>query len=239
MTPIIALDFKDKTTTLDFLSQFPKEEHLFVKVGMELFYAEGPAIITEIQQARPVSIFLDLKLHDIPNTVEKAAWQLGKLGVAMTTVHAAGGKDMMIAAKRGLLAGAKAAGHPAPKMLAITQLTSTDQTMLTNQLSIEIPISQAVQHLAAIAQASNADGVVASALENPLIRSVKRPDFLVVTPGIRPHGAAVGDQKRVVTPGRAKRLGSSAIVVGRPITQADDPVAAYQSIKEAWETAHD
>ena len=111
MTPIIALDFKDKTTTLDFLSQFPKEEHLFVKVGMELFYAEGPAIITEIQQARPVSIFLDLKLHDIPNTVEKAAWQLGKLGVAMTTVHAAGGKDMMIAAKRRLLAGGKAGGH--------------------------------------------------------------------------------------------------------------------------------
>lgn len=239
MTPIIALDFKDQATTLDFLARFPKDERLFVKIGMELFYAEGPAIITAIQAAHPVDIFLDLKLHDIPNTVEKAAWQLGKLGVTLTTVHAAGGKEMMLAAKRGLLAGAKAANHPAPKMLAITHLTSTDQTMLENQLFIDVPLNQAVQHLAAIAQASDADGVVASALETPLIRSVTKPEFLVVTPGIRPHGAAIGDQKRVVTPGRAKRLGSSAIVVGRPITQAPDPVEAYQSIKKAWETAHD
>ena len=239
MTPIIALDFKDQATTLDFLKAFPQTERLFVKIGMELFYAEGPAVIKAIQAAHPVDIFLDLKLHDIPNTVEKAAWQLGRLGVALTTVHAAGGKDMMLAAKRGLLAGAKAAHQPAPKLLAITHLTSTDQAMLENQLSIDMPISQAVQRLAAIAQASDADGVVASALETPLIRSVTKPDFLVVTPGIRPRGTAVGDQKRVVTPGRAKRLGSSAIVIGRPITQADDPVAAYQSIKKAWETAHD
>lgn len=239
MQPIIALDFPSKDQALSFVDGFDASEPLFVKVGMELYYAEGPQIIRELQAKRPLNIFLDLKLHDIPHTVERAAYQLGKLGVALTTAHAAGGSAMLAAAKRGLLAGAQAVGALPPRLLAITQLTSTDTAMLHSQLQIPGSVRQSVQHLAAVAQAAGADGVVASAQEAEDIRRVVRPDFLVITPGIRPKGAALGDQKRVVTPADAKRLGSSGIVVGRPITQAPDPVAAYHQILTEWSTNND
>ncbi|WP_125703360.1 orotidine-5'-phosphate decarboxylase [Lacticaseibacillus daqingensis] len=236
MLPIIALDFPTPEEATRFIARFDPKEPLFVKVGMELFYAAGPQIIRDLQAVRPVNIFLDLKLHDIPHTVERAAYQLGRLGVQLTTVHAAGGSRMITAAKAGLLAGAKDAGCPPARLLAITHLTSSDQAMLSNELSINVPLTQAVQHLAAVAQAAGADGVVASAQEVPLIRAVTAPDFLIVTPGIRPANAAVGDQVRVVTPAGAAKLGSSAIVVGRPITQAPDPVAAYAAINTEWRT---
>lgn len=234
MDPIIALDFENLETTQAFLAQFDSTTPLFVKVGMELFYREGPAVIKALQTQRPVNIFLDLKLHDIPHTVEKAAYQLGRLGIQLTTVHAAGGSAMLKAAKTGLMAGAAEANVQAPKLLAITHLTSSTPAMLRNELSIATPLPQAVQHLAAVAQAAGVDGVVASAQEVPLIRAVTAPDFLIITPGIRPAHTALGDQKRVVTPKQARELGSSGIVVGRPITQASDPIAAYQQIKAEW-----
>ncbi|WP_179395411.1 orotidine-5'-phosphate decarboxylase [Lacticaseibacillus absianus] len=238
MQPIIALDFPALEDATAFVRRFDLHQPLFVKVGMELFYASGPQIISALRAVRPLNIFLDLKLHDIPHTVERAAYQLGRLGIQLTTVHAAGGQQMIAAAKRGLLAGAADAGLPPARLLAITHLTSSDQAMLTTELQIDVPIASAVQHLAAVAQAAGADGVVASAQELPLIRAVTAPDFLVVTPGIRPADAAVGDQVRVVTPAEAARLGSSAIVVGRPITQASDPLAAYRQINQEWSTAH-
>lgn len=234
MDPIIALDFEDFETTQAFLAQFDPTTPLFVKVGMELFYREGPAVIKALQTQRPVNIFLDLKLHDIPHTVEKAAYQLGRLGIQLTTVHAAGGSAMLKAAKAGLQAGAADANVQAPKLLAITHLTSSTPAMLRTELSITTPLPQAVQHLAAVAQAAGVDGVVASAQEVPLIRGVTAPDFLIITPGIRPAHTALGDQKRVVTPKQAHELGSSGIVVGRPIIQASDPIAAYQQIKAEW-----
>ncbi|WP_225047229.1 orotidine-5'-phosphate decarboxylase [Lacticaseibacillus kribbianus] len=234
MPPIIALDFATTDQATAFVRQFPAGERLFVKVGMELFYAGGPGIIRELQAIRPLDIFLDLKLHDIPHTVEQAAAQIGRLGVAMTTVHAAGGSRMIAAAKAGLERGAAEAGVRPPKLLAITHLTSSSQAMLASELSITVPLPEAVSHLAAVAQAAGADGVVASAQEVPLIRAVTRPDFLIVTPGIRPQNAAVGDQVRVVTPGQAARIGASAIVVGRPITQAEKPLAAYRQINQEW-----
>lgn len=236
--PIIALDFPTLAETTAFLAKMP-QERLAVKVGMELFYGNGPALLTTLRAARPLDIFLDLKLHDIPHTVARAAAQLGRLGVQWTTVHAAGGSDMLRAARRGLTAGAAAVGLPAPKLLAITQLTSTSRSMLNNELGIPGDVAPAVQHLAAIAQASGCDGVVASAREVPLIRAVTRPAFLVVTPGIRPAGSAADDQVRITTPAQARSLGSSAIVVGRPITQASEPAAAYADIKTQWEATND
>ncbi|KRN25457.1 orotidine-5'-phosphate decarboxylase [Lacticaseibacillus camelliae] len=238
MAPIIALDFPTLEDTTGFLKRFEGGEPLTVKIGMELFYAAGPAAIKAVRQAHPVEIFLDLKLHDIPHTVERAAYQLGRLGVQLTTAHAAGGSAMLAAAKRGLVAGAASQGLPAPKLLAITQLTSTSATMMHQELQIEGPVVDSVQHLAAVAQAAGADGVVASAQEAPLIRAITRPDFLIVTPGIRPAGSQKGDQVRITTPGQAAQLGSSAIVVGRPITQAADPVLAYQHITEEWRHAN-
>ncbi|KRM72643.1 orotidine-5'-phosphate decarboxylase [Lacticaseibacillus brantae] len=234
MRPIIALDFATAAKTVDFLNQFP-DTPLSVKVGMELFYGEGPQVIAAIQKRPQTEIFLDLKLHDIPHTVEQAARQIGRLGVQLTTVHALGGPEMMAAAKRGLLAGAKSAGVLAPKLLAITQLTSTSQAMLNQDIRIPGTVLASVRQLAQLAHQAGADGVVASAQEVQAIREVTPVDFLVVTPGIRPANAASDDQHRVVTPQQAKALGSSSIVVGRPITQSPDAVSAYQSIKAAWE----
>ncbi|WP_461214751.1 orotidine-5'-phosphate decarboxylase [Lacticaseibacillus sp. GG6-2] len=239
MQPIIALDFPTGQDAADFVAGFDASEPLFVKVGMELFYAEGPRILQRLQAQRQLNIFLDLKLHDIPHTVEKAAYQLGRLGVTLTTAHAAGGSEMLAAAKRGLLAGAKDAGVLPPRLLAITQLTSTDTQMLHSELQIPGAVQDSVQHLATLAQAAGADGVVASAQEAQAIRQVVRPDFLIITPGIRPQGSAVGDQKRVVTPGQARQLGSSGIVVGRPITQAQDPIVAYHQILTEWSNSND
>ena len=219
---IVALDFDSKEKTLAFLDRFT-EEKPFVKIGMELFYAEGPSIVREIR-ARGHKIFLDLKLHDIPNTVKKAMAALSALDVDIVNVHAAGTGAMMSAA----LAGLTRPDGTRPLLIAVTQLTSTDQDMLEKELWIEKPMEEVVLHYAEIASIVGLDGVVCSPLEAGGIRERCGKNFLTVTPGVRFAGGDAGDQKRVTTPAKAKELGSDYIVVGRPITQAEDPVAAYR-----------
>ena len=219
---IIALDFDSKEKTLAFLDRFT-EEKPFVKIGMELFYAEGPSVVREIR-ARGHKIFLDLKLHDIPNTVKKAMAALSALDVDIVNVHAAGTGAMMSAA----LAGLTRPDGTRPLLIAVTQLTSTDQDMLEKELWIEKPMEEVVLHYAEIASIVGLDGVVCSPLEAGSIHERCGRNFLTVTPGVRFAGGDAGDQKRVTTPARAKELGSDYIVVGRPITQAADPVAAYR-----------
>ena len=219
---IIALDFDSREKTLAFLDRFT-EEKPFVKIGMELFYAEGPSVVREIR-ARGHKIFLDLKLHDIPNTVKKAMAALSALDVDIVNVHAAGTGAMMSAA----LAGLTRPDGTRPLLIAVTQLTSTDQDMLEKELWIEKPMEEVVLHYAEIASIVGLDGVVCSPLEAGSIHERCGRNFLTVTPGVRFAGGDAGDQKRVTTPARAKELGSDYIVVGRPITQAADPVAAYR-----------
>lgn len=230
---IIALDFPTATKALAFLDQFPANLHVTVKIGMELFYAAGPEIVKAVQQ-RGHAVFLDLKLHDIPNTVESAMRVLGQLGVTYTTVHAAGGHVMLAAAKRGLVAGATAAGLPAPKLLAITQLTSTNQDILNQDQQIAGTVRASVVHYAQLAQQSGCDGVICSAQEVQAIHEAVGTDFLGITPGIRPAQAQADDQQRVMTPAAAAKAGSNGLVIGRPITQATDPVKAYQDIMSEW-----
>lgn len=224
--PIIALDFESADKVNAFLDQF--DEPLFVKVGMELFYQTGPELIKSIKD-RGHSIFLDLKLHDIPNTVSKAMEGLAKLEVDLVNVHAAGGKAMMEAAIKGLRQHNK---HT--RIIAVTQLTSTTETQLHEEQNIQTTIEEAVLNYAKLSQQAGLDGVVCSPLEAELITAQLGKDFMKVTPGIRPEGAAQNDQKRITTPEQAKQLGSTHIVVGRPITQSDDPVKSYQIIKESW-----
>ncbi|PTI61716.1 orotidine-5'-phosphate decarboxylase [Staphylococcus warneri] len=224
--PIIALDFESADKVNAFLDQF--DEPLFVKVGMELFYQTGPELIKSIKD-RGHSIFLDLKLHDIPNTVSKAMEGLAKLDVDLVNVHAAGGKAMMEAAIKGLRQHNK---HT--RIIAVTQLTSTIETQLHEEQNIQTTIEEAVLNYAKLSQQAGLDGVVCSPLEAELITAQLGKDFMKVTPGIRPEGAAQNDQKRITTPEQAKQLGSTHIVVGRPITQSDDPVKSYQIIKESW-----
>ena len=219
---IVALDFDSKEKTLAFLDRFT-EEKPFVKIGMELFYAEGPSVVREIR-ARGHKIFLDLKLHDIPNTVKKAMAALSALDVDIVNVHAAGTGAMMSAA----LAGLTRPDGTRPLLIAVTQLTSTDQDMLEKELWIEKPMEEVVLHYAQIASMVGLDGVVCSPLEVGAIHERCGKHFLTVTPGVRFAGGDAGDQKRVTTPAKAKELGSDYIVVGRPITQAEDPVAAYR-----------
>ncbi|MCI5538660.1 MAG: orotidine-5'-phosphate decarboxylase [Oscillospiraceae bacterium] len=219
---IIACDFAGKKETLDFLSQF-KDEKPFVKIGMELFYAEGPDIVREIK-ARGHKIFLDLKLHDIPNTVKKAMHVLSRLDVDMCNLHAAGATDMMKAAIEGLTRD----DGTRPLLIAVTQLTSTDQETMERDLLIKEPIDKVVMHYALTAKNAGLDGVVCSPLEAEKVHSICSNDFLTVTPGVRFADSDKGDQKRVMTPEQAKKIGSDYIVVGRPITQADDPVSAYR-----------
>lgn len=230
--PIIALDFASKDEVATFIEKFPKEESLFVKVGMELFYQEGPEIVRWLNQLGH-AVFLDLKLHDIPNTVEKAMIGLAKLGVAITNVHAAGGVEMMAAAKAGLVKGTKA-GEKTPMLIAVTQLTSTSEKTMHQDQLIQVPLKESVLHYAACAQKAKLDGVVCSALEAQEIHKNTTNDFVCLTPGIRPKGADVGDQKRVVTPSKARELGATYIVVGRPITQAENPYETYVTIKKEW-----
>jgi len=230
---IIALDFPTAEKALAFLDQFSAELHVTVKIGMELFYAAGPAIVKAIQD-RGHDVFLDLKLHDIPNTVEAGMRVVGRLGVTYTTVHAAGGHVMLAAAKRGLLAGAAEQGLVAPKLLAITQLTSTSQAILNEDQQIAGTVQDSVVHYAQLAQRSDCDGVICSAQEISAIHTVVGDDFLGITPGIRPASVKADDQQRVMTPAAAAKAGSNGLVVGRPITQADDPVAAYQRIMTEW-----
>ena len=219
---IIALDFDSKAKTLAFLDQFT-EEKPFVKIGMELYYAEGPAIVREIK-ARGHKIFLDLKLHDIPNTVKKAMAVLSGLDVDMTNLHAAGTKAMMEAALEGLTR----SDGTRPLLIAVTQLTSTSQERMERDLLIEKPLDQVVMHYAKCAAESGLAGVVCSPLEAGKVHEVCGEKFVTVTPGVRFADGDAGDQVRVTTPAKAKELGSDYIVVGRPITQAADPVAAYR-----------
>ncbi len=223
--PIIALDFASREEVQSFLEQFPTHEKLYVKVGMELYYAEGPSVITYLKDCGH-SIFLDLKLHDIPNTVESAMRVLARLGVDMTNVHAAGGVEMMQAARRGL--GADAI------LIAVTQLTSTSEEQMRNDQNIQTSLQEAVVHYAQKAAQAGLDGVVCSAHEVSLIKGATQSGFVCLTPGIRPAGGDVGDQKRVMTPVEAARIGSDYIVVGRPITRAEHPYQAYLAIMEEW-----
>lgn len=219
---IIACDFPGKAETLAFLDKF-KGRKPFVKIGMELFYAEGPDIVREIK-TRGHRIFLDLKLHDIPNTVEKAMRSLARLDVDMTNVHAAGTIEMMKAARRGLTR----EDGTQPILIAVTQLTSTSQERMESDLLIERPIEEVVVKYAENTKAAGLDGVVCSPLEAGLIHEACGKDFFTITPGIRFADAKADDQARVTTPAKAKEIGSDFIVVGRPITQAEDPVAAYE-----------
>jgi len=219
---IIALDFDSKAKTLAFLDQFT-EEKPFVKIGMELYYAEGPAIVREIK-ARGHKIFLDLKLHDIPNTVKKAMSVLRELDVDMTNLHAAGTKAMMEAALEGLTR----PDGTRPLLIAVTQLTSTSQERMESDLLIEKPLDQVVMHYAKCAAEAGLAGVVCSPLEAGKVHEICGDGFVTVTPGVRFADGDVGDQVRVTTPAKAREIGSDYIVVGRPITQAADPVAAYR-----------
>lgn len=225
---MIALDFPTGEDALRFLDRFG-DEPLYVKVGMELFYSEGPAILEEIKK-RGHRIFLDLKLHDIPNTVKSAMRVLARAGVSMTNVHAAGGRKMMEAALEGLQEGCGEGERP--KLIAVTQLTSTDEAMMHDELLIEGALEDVVASYARNAMEAGLDGVVCSAWEAERIHSVTSESFLTVTPGIRLAGDAKGDQSRVATPARAKAMGSDYLVIGRSITKAEDPVAAYKRCKE-------
>ena len=219
---IIACDFDSAEKTFAFLDKFTDKKP-FVKIGMELYYAEGPSIVREIK-SRGHKIFLDLKLHDIPNTVKKSMSVLSRLDVDMTNLHAAGTKRMMEAAIEGLTR----PDGTRPLLIAVTQLTSTDQESMENDLLIKAPIDEVVLHYAHNAMEAGLDGVVCSPLEAGKVHSKCGDGFITVTPGVRFADGDVGDQKRVMTPAEAKKIGSDYIVVGRPITAAPDPVAAYE-----------
>lgn len=224
---IIACDFSSAEQTFNFLDKFTGRKP-FVKIGMELFYAEGPQIVKEIKK-RGHKIFLDLKLHDIPNTVKKSMAVLSSLDVDITNLHAAGTIKMMEAAIEGLTR----PDGTRPLLIAVTQLTSTDQESMEKDLLIKEPIDKVVMHYAHNAKLAGLDGVVCSPLEAGKVHKICGKDFLTITPGVRFADGDVGDQKRVMTPAQAKEIGSDYIVVGRPITAADDPVAAYERcIKE-------
>jgi len=225
---IIACDFNGKEELVHFLDKFENEK-LFLKVGMELFYAEGPEIVRYIK-ARGHKIFLDLKLHDIPNTVKKAMQVLAQLDIDMCNVHAAGGTVMLKAAIEGLT---KADGTR-PIIIAVTQLTSTSQNMLTDELLIDEKMEDVVASYAMNAKNAGVDGVVCSPLEAEKVHKECGSDFMTVTPGIRFECDDVGDQVRIMTPSKAKTAGSDYIVVGRPITQAENPVEAYRRCKREF-----
>ena len=219
---IVACDFASAESTYAFLDRFAGQRKPFVKIGMELFYAEGPSIVRGIRE-RGHKIFLDLKLHDIPNTVKKAMAVLSRLECDIVNLHAAGTGAMMEAALEGLTR----PDGTRPLLIAVTQLTSTDQRAMENDLWIREPIGEVVMHYAENAKRAGLDGVVCSPLEAAKVHEICGPEFLTVTPGIRFADGDVGDQKRVMTPAAAKEAGSDYIVVGRPVTAAPDPVAAY------------
>ena len=219
---IIALDFSSKDEVYGFLDKF-KDKKPFVKIGMELFYSEGPEIVREIKR-RGHKIFLDLKLHDIPNTVKSAMRVLSGLNVDICNLHAAGGSEMMKAAVEGLTR----ADGSRPLLIAVTQLTSTDARMLKDELLISEDMDKTIMSYALNAKASGLDGVVCSPLEADKVHSVCGKEFITVTPGVRFADGEKGDQKRVTTPAEARKIGSDYIVVGRPVTRAENPVQAYE-----------
>lgn len=225
---IVACDFSSTQATFDFLDKFT-EEKPFVKIGMELYYAEGPSIVREIKK-RGHKIFLDLKLHDIPNTVKKAMAVLSKLDVDMTNLHAAGTIDMMKAAVEGLTR----EDGTRPILIAVTQLTSTSEERMQKELLINSSINDTIVQYAKNAKEAGLDGVVCSPLEAGMVKEGCGSSFLTVTPGVRFADGDVGDQVRVTTPAKAKEIGSDYIVVGRPITAAEDPVAAYRRCVEEF-----
>ena len=225
---IIACDFSSKEEVMNFLDKF-QEEKPFLKIGMELFYAEGPEIVKEIKK-RGHKIFLDLKLHDIPNTVKKSMAVLSRLDVDMCNLHAGGTIPMMEAAIEGLTR----EDGTRPILIAVTQLTSTSQENMTRDLLIDTPIDEVVIHYAKNAKIAGLDGVVCSPLEAGKVHEVCGEEFVTVTPGVRFADGEVGDQVRVTTPAKAKEIGSDYIVVGRPITAAADPVAAYRRCVEEF-----
>lgn len=219
---IIACDFSSAEQTYEFLDKFTGKKP-FVKIGMELFYAEGPSIVRELKN-RGHKIFLDLKLHDIPNTVKKSMAVLSRLDVDMTNLHAGGTKRMMEAALEGLTR----PDGSRPILIAVTQLTSTDQESMEKDLLIKEPLDKVVMHYAKNAMDAGLDGVVCSPLEAGKVHDTCGNAFITVTPGVRFADGDIGDQKRVTTPAKAREIGSDYIVVGRPITAAKDPVAAYE-----------
>ena len=223
--PVIAMDFAGMDEVKSFLSKFEIDEQLYLKVGMELFYAAGPDIV-KYMKSLGHDVFLDLKLHDIPNTVKSAMKVIRHLGVDLTNVHAAGGVDMMSEALDGL------AGTT--QLIAVTQLTSTSEQQMHDFQNIQSSLTDSVIHYAKKTQEAGLAGVVCSAQEVAMIKQATTSEFICLTPGIRPLGAAVGDQKRVMTPSQARAIGSDFIVVGRPITQAIDPALAYKQIKHDW-----
>ena len=221
---IVACDFASAEATFAFLDKFANcERKPFLKIGMELYYAEGPSIVREIK-ARGHKIFLDLKLHDIPNTVKKAMAVLRNLDVDITNLHAAGTTAMM----QGALEGLTREDGTRPLLIAVTQLTSTDQESMERDILIKEPIDHVVMHYAKTAKNAGLDGIVCSPLEAGKVHDTCGKEFLAITPGVRFADGDVGDQKRVMTPAQAKEIGSEYIVVGRPITAAADPVAAYE-----------
>jgi len=219
---IVACDFASREQVMTFLDKFT-EEKPFVKIGMELYYAEGPQIVRDIK-ARGHKIFLDLKLHDIPNTVKKSMSVLSRLDVDMTNLHAAGTKAMMEAALEGLTR----EDGTRPMLIAVTQLTSTSEERMKEELLISAALDETVMHYAKNSAEAGLDGVVCSPLESGKVHSTCGNNFVTVTPGVRFADGDVGDQVRVTTPAKAKEIGSDYIVVGRPITAAEDPVAAYR-----------
>lgn len=229
--PIIALDVPTKEAALQFLNHF-NEEKLFLKIGMELFYSEGPELVRAIK-AQGHWVFLDLKLHDIPHTVYRAMKRLAHLDVDMVNVHAAGGSEMMRAAKKGLEEGTPV-GQKRPLLIAVTQLTSTNEESMQQEQGILTSLETSVLHYATITHQAGLDGVVCSVWEATKIKEATGADFYCVTPGIRPASSDAGDQKRVATPEMAREQGATFIVVGRPITQAVDPVVTYREIEEQW-----
>ncbi|MCL6587629.1 MAG: orotidine-5'-phosphate decarboxylase [Anoxybacillus sp.] len=228
---IVALDFSSKQEVREFLRPFSRTS-LFVKVGMELYYQEGPAMIAELKE-QGHRLFLDLKLHDIPNTVKQAMKGLARLGIDLVNVHAVGGTQMMQAALEGLELGTPS-GVRRPMCIAVTQLTSTSEQMLRDELWLARSMEETVLHYAELAKESGLDGVVCSAKEVPLIREHFGETFVTVTPGIRFADEAKEDQVRVVTPAEARKLGTNFIVVGRSITRASDPSAAYERLQREW-----
>lgn len=225
----LALDFSTGEMAKDFIQSHSLQE-IPVKVGMELFYREGPEIIQWLKN-QGHHIFLDLKLHDIPHTVEKAMFNLAQLGVDMVNVHALGGSQMIQAAKRGL---EKGAVQELPKLVAVTLLTSMDEETLTNELTIQSDIKNTAEHLAVMARENGADGVVCSANEAGRIKQACGQEFLTVTPGIRLLGSSANDQARIATPAFARQNGADYLVIGRTVTKAEDPKQAYQQVVEEW-----
>lgn len=234
---IVSLDVWNREGLFKIIDQFPTDENMTVKIGMELFYGEGPEIVRNLLD-KGFKIFLDLKLQDIPNTVKMGMMQIGRMGVTYTTVHALGGSEMIAAAKEGLELGSEEAGVPTPKLLVVTELTSITEDALKNEQNCRLDMVDQVVSLAKLAKQAGTDGVITSPLEVSSLKKQVGDDFLYVTPGIRPANFPKDDQSRTATPKQAAEYGSSALVVGRPIIRADDPVAAYHKLLEEWNYAN-